>query len=72
MLDVHETMRGGRPGFVPVDARSPDLHAAGRVPGAVNLPHRKIVASKLAAFPAAMRFVVSCAGPHCNGAARGA
>jgi len=42
------------------------------VPGAINLPHGKIVESKLAAWPEGTLFVTYCAGPHCNGAARGA
>lgn len=59
-------------GFVLLDVRSPALYAQGHVPGAINLPHGKIVASKLAAFPVDARFVTYCAGPHCNGATRGA
>jgi rhodanese-related sulfurtransferase len=42
------------------------------VPGAMNLPHGKIIASKMAQWPAETVFVTYCAGPHCNGAARGA
>ena len=42
------------------------------MPGAINLPHGKIVASKLAGYPADTLFVAYCAGPHCNGATRGA
>jgi rhodanese-related sulfurtransferase len=38
----------------------------------VSLPHGKIVASKLAAYAPDALFVTYCAGPHCNGAARGA
>jgi rhodanese-related sulfurtransferase len=58
--------------FVLLDVRSPTLFARGHVPGAVNLPHGKIVASKLAGYPADTLFVTYCAGPHCNGATRGA
>ena len=42
------------------------------VPGAINLPHGKIVLDKLAQWPETTLFVTYCAGPHCNGAARGA
>jgi rhodanese-related sulfurtransferase len=42
------------------------------VPGAVNIPHAKLIASKLADYPMDTLFVVYCAGPHCNGAHRGA
>jgi rhodanese-related sulfurtransferase len=58
--------------FVLLDVRSPALYATGHVPGAINLPHGKIVASKLAHWPEDTVFVTYCAGPHCNGAARGA
>ncbi len=55
-----------------LDVRSPALFALGHVPGAINLPHGKIVESKLAAWAEETLFVIYCAGPHCNGAARGA
>lgn len=70
--DVHEAMAEGAPDFVLVDARSPALYAAGHVPGAINLPHGKIIASKLRAWPQETLFVVYCAGPHCNGADKAA
>ncbi|MDO1528196.1 rhodanese-like domain-containing protein [Fulvimonas sp. R45] len=70
--DTHDALQQGDPGFVLVDARSPAHYARGHVPGAVNLPHGKIVESRLADYPAGTLFVVYCAGPHCNGAARAA
>jgi len=69
--DVNEGLRTG-PDFVLLDVRSPALFARGHVPGAINLPHGKIIASRLAQWPAETLFVTYCAGPHCNGAARGA
>lgn len=69
--DVHEGLESG-PDFVLLDVRSPTLYAKGHVPGAINLPHGKIVESKLASWTANTLFVTYCAGPHCNGAARGA
>lgn len=66
--DVHEAMRSADPGFVLVDVRSPELFAAGHVPGAVNLPHRRVVERNLAGYDPDVLFVVYCAGPHCNGA----
>jgi len=68
---VHDGLRKG-PDFVLLDVRSPALFAMSHVPGAINLPHGKIVESKLAAWPEGTLFVTYCAGPHCNGAARGA
>ncbi|WP_062221182.1 rhodanese-like domain-containing protein, partial [Aureimonas sp. D3] len=69
--DVHDTLSRGAD-FVLLDVRSPALFAAGHIPGAINLPHGKIVRSKLEQWPAETLFVTYCAGPHCNGAARGA
>jgi rhodanese-related sulfurtransferase len=66
--DVHDALTNGPVDFVLLDVRSPDLFAAGHVPGAVNLPHRRIVERNLAPYPPDVLFVVYCAGPHCNGA----
>jgi rhodanese-related sulfurtransferase len=70
--DVHAAIDGGNQDFVLLDVRSPALYAAGHVPGALNLPHGKIVEAKLRDYPLDTLFVVYCAGPHCNGAHRGA
>ncbi len=69
--DVHDALSRGAD-FVLIDVRSPEAYARGHVPGAVNVPHTKIIASRMAAYPAGTLFVVYCAGPHCNGAERGA
>ena len=70
--DVHDALSSGDPGFVLLDVRSPALFASGHVAGAINLPHGKIIESKMQAWPRDTLFVTYCAGPHCNGAARGA
>ena len=70
--DVHVAVAAGHSGFVLLDVRSPEAFAAGHVPGATNLPHRRITEHNLAAHPADALFVVYCAGPHCNGADRAA
>jgi rhodanese-related sulfurtransferase len=70
--DVHDSLSSGAADFVVLDVRSPSLFAAGHVPGAVNLPHGKIIESRVSQWPADTLFVVYCAGPHCNGADRGA
>ena len=70
--DVHEAMRSADPGFILLDVRSPELFAAGHIPGAVNLPHRRITERNLARWEFEMLFVVYCAGPHCNGADKAA
>jgi rhodanese-related sulfurtransferase len=69
--DVHDALARG-PDFVLVDVRSPELYARGHVPGAINIPHAKIIESRLTQYAVDTVFVVYCAGPHCNGAHRGA
>ncbi len=73
--DVHEAMTqagGLPPGFVLLDVRGPDAYARAHVPGAISLPHREMTAERMAGWPGETLFVVYCAGPHCNGADRGA
>ena len=70
--DVHDALSRGERDFVLLDVRGPALYRAGHVPGARNLPHGKITESALAEYPLDTVFVVYCAGPHCNGAARAA
>jgi rhodanese-related sulfurtransferase len=69
--DVHDSLSKGGD-FVLLDVRSPSMFASGHVPSAINLPHGKIIASKMVQWPMDTIFVTYCAGPHCNGAARGA
>lgn len=69
--DVHDAL-SREPDFVLLDVRSPSMFAQGHVHGAINLPHGKIVRSKLERWSDQTVFVTYCAGPHCNGAARGA
>ena len=70
--DVHDALTNGPVDFVLLDVRSPELFDAGHVPGAANLPHRRIVDRNLASYPDTTVFVVYCAGPHCNGADKAA
>jgi rhodanese-related sulfurtransferase len=70
--DVHEALSSGKADFVLLDVRSPDSYEKGHVPGAINLPHGKIIESKLSQFDSNTLFVTYCSGPHCNGAFRGA
>jgi rhodanese-related sulfurtransferase len=70
--DVHDAVAQGQHDFVLLDVRSHELYAQGHVPGAISLPHRKIIESAMARFSNDTMFVVYCAGPHCNGAHRGA
>ncbi|MGW9231092.1 rhodanese-like domain-containing protein [Pseudorhizobium sp. NPDC055634] len=69
--DVRDALARGAD-FVLIDVRSPALYATGHVPGAISLPHGKITAHRMSQWPEDTVFVTYCAGPHCNGAARGA
>jgi rhodanese-related sulfurtransferase len=70
--DVHDALSCGRPGFALLDVRSPQHFRQGHIAGALSLPHGKIIASRMSSWPQETLFVVYCAGPHCNGAARAA
>ena len=69
--DVHDALTQ-EPDFLLIDVRSPEAYAHGHVPGAINIPHAKIIESRLNQYAPETVFVVYCAGPHCNGAHRGA
>lgn len=70
--DTQEALSEGAADFVLLDVRSPALYESGHVPGAINLPHGRITARRMADWPEATLFVVYCAGPHCNGANKAA
>lgn len=70
--DVHHAITNGNKDFILLDVRSPELFSKGHLPDALNIPHGKLIASRLAEFPLDTLFVVYCAGPHCNGANKAA
>ncbi len=70
--DVHHAITNDKTDFVLLDVRSEECFQAGHIPTAINLPHWKINEPALAEYPAETLFVVYCAGPHCNGANKGA
>jgi rhodanese-related sulfurtransferase len=70
--DVSESLKSANPDFILVDVRGPNSYAKGHVPGAINLPHGKMTASRMSEYPKDKTFVVYCAGPHCNGANKAA
>lgn len=70
--DVHHSIEQGEQDFVLLDVRGPNAYEKGHLPTAIHLPHWEITQEALSAFPRDALFVVYCAGPHCNGANRGA
>lgn len=70
--DVYESLKVENQDFILVDVRGPDLFEAGHVSGAINIPHGKMVRSRMSEFPEGKLYVVYCAGPHCNGANKAA
>ena len=59
--DVHEALARG-PDFVLIDVRSSEAFARSHVPGAINIPHAKIIAARMACYRHARH---RCnAGPH--------
>lgn len=70
--DVHHAISNDCADFVLLDVRSAELFSAGHVPTAVHLPHSTMDRNTLPPLPEGHIYVVYCAGPHCNGANKGA
>jgi rhodanese-related sulfurtransferase len=70
--DVAAALAADEPGFVLVDTRSEAAWAAGRIPGAVHLPGRRITDGARERIAPGTPVVVYCWGPGCNGATRAA
>ena len=70
--DVHHAITSECADFVLLDVRSVELFEQGHVPTAVTLPHSRIDKNTLPPLPDGHIYVVYCAGPHCNGANKGA
>ena len=65
--DVYQSMTSGNVDFVLLDVRGPAMYQEKHIPAAINLPHGKMTARRMAEWPDDTLFVVYCAGPHCNG-----
>lgn len=70
--DVHHDMQNPSVDFVLVDVRAPAMYKERHIPGAINIPHGKLVASYMKDYPKDTLFIVYCAGPHCNGSTKAA
>jgi len=70
--DVHADLEGGAADFVVLDARTPETFARGHVPGAINIPHRRIDARSTAGLSKDRLIVTYCDGIGCNASTRAA
>lgn len=70
--DVNHAIGNDMQDFVLVDVRSEDLYTRNHLPRAISMPHWKITSESMAPYGTDTLFVVYCAGPHCNGADKGA
>lgn len=70
--DLHADLHKGPAGFVIVDTRSPEAFDQEHIPGAVNIPHRRMTLETTAMLPRDTLIVTYCWGPGCNGSTKGA
>ena len=70
--DVHADLEKGHGGFLLIDTRSPDAYEEAHLPGAINLPSRRIDATTTRELPRDRVLITYCWGPGCNGSTKGA
>jgi rhodanese-related sulfurtransferase len=70
--DVYHDITNKISGITVVDARTPETYARGRIPGAINLPHRTIDSTTTASLSRDMVIVTYCDGVFCNASAKAA
>jgi len=70
--DVMLDLQRGQNGFLLIDARSAQDFEECHIPGAVNLPYRKISAESTAQFSKELPMVTYCWSPACNSATKAA
>ena len=70
--DVMLDLQRGQHGFLLIDARSAGDFEECHIPGAVNLPYRKITAESTAQFSKELPIVTYCWSPGCNSATKAA
>ena len=69
--DLREALEAGG-NVVVVDARSPGAHARERIPGAINIPHRRMAPETVAGIDRRALVVAYCDGIGCNASTKGA
>ena len=61
-----------RENFTVIDARSPEAYATEHIPGAINIPHRKMDEATTANIDKSSTVVTYCDGIGCNASTKGA
>lgn len=70
--DVYTDLKNNSAEIIVIDARTQETYSQGHVPGAINLPWRKIDSSSTAAMPRDKVLVTYCDGIHCNASTKAA
>jgi rhodanese-related sulfurtransferase len=70
--DVYMDLQNNSAEIVVIDARTQEAYSQEHVPGATNLPWRKIDSSSTAAMPRDKVLVTYCDGIHCNASTKAA
>ena len=70
--DVYTDIQNKVSSIIVVDARTPEAYAKGHVPGAINLPWRKIDSSSTATLPKDKVLITYCDGVFCNASTKAA
>lgn len=70
--DVYTDLENGITGFIVLDARTPEAYSKGHVPGALNLPYRKIDPTTTGSLPRDKIIVTYCDGVLCNASTKAA
>ena len=70
--DVYMDLQNNSAEIIVIDARTQEAYSQAHVPGATNLPWRKIDLSSTAAMPKDKVLVTYCDGIHCNASTKAA
>jgi rhodanese-related sulfurtransferase len=70
--DVYTDLQNHSAEIIVIDVRTQEAFSQGHVPGAINLPWRKIDASSAAGMPRDNVLVTYCDGIHCNASSKAA
>jgi rhodanese-related sulfurtransferase len=70
--DVYLDLQNDSAEIIVIDARTHEAYSQGHVPGAINLPWRKIDLSSAVGMPKDKVLVTYCDGIHCNASTKAA